>query len=66
MTIEVEMNRDFFSGELRDLARVQQKISGALRDVLGIRTSIKLMEPGSLPRFEGKAKRVTDRRGALW
>jgi phenylacetate-CoA ligase len=66
MTIEVEMNRDFFSGELRDLARVQQKISGALRDVLGIRTTIRLVEPGSLPRFEGKAKRVIDRRGTLW
>jgi phenylacetate-CoA ligase len=66
MTIEVEMNRDFFSGELRDLARVQQKISGALREVLGIRTTIRLVEPGSLPRFEGKARRVIDRRGALW
>jgi phenylacetate-CoA ligase len=66
MTIEVEMNRDFFSGELRDLARIQQKISGALRDVLGIRTTIRLVEPGTLPRFEGKAKRIIDRRGALW
>ena len=66
MTIEVEMNRDFFSGELRDLARVQQKISGALQDTLGIRITIRLVEPGSLPRFEGKAKRVIDRRGMLW
>ncbi|MDD1673457.1 MAG: phenylacetate--CoA ligase, partial [Methanomicrobiales archaeon] len=66
MTIEVEMNRDFFSGELRDLTRVQQKISGALQDILGIRITIRLVEPGSLPRFEGKAKRVIDRRGVLW
>ena len=66
MTIEVEMNREYFSGELRDLAKVQHKISSALRDVLGLRTTIKLVEPGSLPRFEGKAKRVIDRRGQLW
>jgi phenylacetate-CoA ligase len=66
MTIEVEMNRQAFSGELRDLHRVQVKISTALRETLGIRTDVKLVEPGSLPRFEGKAKRVVDRRGVLF
>jgi phenylacetate-CoA ligase len=66
MTIEVEMNREYFSGELRDLAKVQKKIARALQEVLGLRTTIKLVEPGTLPRFEGKAKRVIDRRGSLW
>jgi len=66
MTIEVEMNRNTFSGELRDLHRVQEKIASALRENLGIRTDVKLVEPGKLPRFEGKAKRVVDRRGVLF
>jgi phenylacetate-CoA ligase len=66
MTIEVEMNRGAFSGELRDLHRVQEKIGTALRENLGIRTDVRLVEPGSLPRFEGKAKRVVDRRGVLF
>ncbi len=66
MTIEVEMNREYFSGELRDLAKVQMKIARALQEVLGLRTTIRLVEPGTLPRFEGKAKRVIDRRGSLW
>jgi phenylacetate-CoA ligase len=66
MTIEVEMNRDAFSGELRDLHRVQERIAAALREALGIRTDVKLVEPGTLPRFEGKAKRVVDRRGVLF
>jgi phenylacetate-CoA ligase len=66
MTIEVEMNRAVFSGELSDLARVQKKVTAALHDALGLRTSVKLVEPGSLPRFEGKAKRVVDHRGQLW
>jgi phenylacetate-CoA ligase len=66
MTIEVEMNRDAFSGELRDLHRIQGKIAAALREALGIRTDVKLVEPGTLPRFEGKAKRVVDRRGVLF
>ena len=65
MTIEVEMTRAGFSGELQDLARVQKKIAGELHNTLGLRTAVKLVEPGSLPRFEGKAKRVVDRRGTV-
>ena len=64
MTIEVEMNREYFSGELQDLAMVRQRVVKALRDVLELRTTVKLVEPGTLPRFEGKAKRVIDRRGS--
>ena len=65
MTIDVEMTRVGFSGELQDLARVQKKIAGELHSTLGLRTAVRLVEPGSLPRFEGKAKRVVDRRGAV-
>ena len=65
MSIEVEMNREYFHGELQDLARIQAKVVKGLRDVLELRTSVKLVEPGSLPRFEGKAKRVIDRRGDM-
>ena len=63
MTVDVEINRDCFSGELADLARIQKKVVKELRDGLELRTTVKLVEPGSLPRFEGKAKRVIDRRG---
>lgn len=65
MTIDVEINRDYFSGELQDLARIQKKVVKELRDTLELRTTVKLVEPGSLPRFEGKAKRVIDRRGEI-
>ncbi|MCE5297460.1 MAG: phenylacetate--CoA ligase [Methanoregulaceae archaeon] len=63
MTIEVEINRSYFSGELQDLARIQKKVVKELRDALELRTTVRLVEPGTLPRFEGKAKRVVDRRG---
>ncbi|OPX61917.1 MULTISPECIES: phenylacetate--CoA ligase family protein [unclassified Methanoregula] len=62
MTVEVEINREYFSGELADLANLQRKVVKELRDALELRTTVKLVEPGSLPRFEGKAKRVIDRR----
>lgn len=65
MTIDVEINREYFSGELQDLARIQKKVVKELRDVLELRTTVHLVEPGSLPRFEGKAKRVIDRREEL-
>ncbi len=63
LTIDVEINRSSFSGELADLARIQKKVVKELRDSLELRTTVRLVEPGSLPRFEGKAKRVIDRRG---
>ncbi|MDD5024030.1 MAG: phenylacetate--CoA ligase [Methanoregula sp.] len=66
MTVEVEINREFFSGELADLAKIQIKVVKELRDVLELRTTVKLVEPGSLPRFEGKSKRVIDRRGEIF
>ena len=65
MTVEVEINRAYFSGELADLAKLQKKVVKELRDALELRTTVKLVEPGSLPRFEGKAKRVIDRREAI-
>jgi phenylacetate-CoA ligase len=65
MTVEVEINRNNFSGELADLARIQKRVVKELRDALELRTSVRLVEPGSLPRFEGKSKRIIDRREAI-
>jgi phenylacetate-CoA ligase len=63
MTIDTEIKREYFSGELSDLEKIQKKIIHQLRETLNIRTSVNLVEPESLPRFEGKAKRVIDKRG---
>jgi phenylacetate-CoA ligase len=65
MTVDVEINRHYFSGELVDLARIQKKVVKELSDALELRTTVRFVEPGSLPRFEGKAKRVIDRRGEM-
>ena len=63
MTIEVEIKREFFKGELSDLEKIQKKIIHSLKEILNVRTKVSLVEPESLPRFEGKAKRVIDKRG---
>ncbi|HJJ47109.1 MAG TPA: phenylacetate--CoA ligase [Methanocorpusculum sp.] len=62
ITIDVEMNKSSFSGELADFARLQTKIMKSLQDTITVRAKINLVEPGSLPRYEGKSKRVIDRR----
>jgi phenylacetate-CoA ligase len=65
MTIDVEVSPGYFKGELADLKKLQYRVVKALHDVLDLRTTVKLVEPGSLPRFEGKSKRVIDRRGGI-
>ena len=65
MTIEIEVSPGSFRGELADLKNLQYRVVKLLRDVLELRTTVRLVEPGTLPRFEGKAKRVIDRRGGL-
>ena len=41
---------------------VQQKIGKSIENETGIRVKVTLVEPKTLPRFEGKAKRVIDER----
>ena len=62
MTIDVEINKHVFSGELSDLAILQNKIGKALHENLTLRVNVQLVEPGSPPRFERKAKQVVERR----
>ena len=62
LTIEVEMAPEWFSDTITGLAGVERKIHSRLDSVLGISAVVKLMEPGSTPRFEGKSKRVIDKR----
>ena len=60
--ILVEISDDMFSDTVKTFEELQKKISGDIQSVLGIRAKIKLVEPKSIPRSEGKAVRVIDRR----
>ncbi|MCL1804664.1 MAG: phenylacetate--CoA ligase [Clostridiales bacterium] len=62
LTIEVELSPALFSDTITGLAHTEKLIRDRLDSVLGISASIKLVEPGSTPRFEGKSVRVTDKR----
>jgi len=62
MVVRVEVRDEFFTGELSDLERIKRKIEGSLREEIGIRIDVELVEKGTLERFEGKAKRIVDLR----
>ena len=60
--LRVEVEPQFFSDETRVLEGISDKISRAMKDKLGVNLRIKLVEPKSIERSMGKAKRVIDKR----
>ena len=63
-TIElwVEVSEDVFSEKMNDLERFESSIESRLYSAIGINIDVKLKEPKTIKRSEGKAKRVLDRR----
>lgn len=62
MEIEVEMNEKIFSDEVKVIEKLKQKIESLLYSMLGVTATVKLVGPNTIPRSEGKAKRINDRR----
>ena len=62
MEVQVEVNEKFFSDEIKVLESIERKIQKEIESVLGIGVTVKLVEPKSIARSEGKAKRIVDRR----
>jgi len=62
MEIQVEIEEEFFSDEVKELEGLRQRIKANIASTLGISTSIRLVEPGTIERSMGKAKRVIDKR----
>ena len=58
----MEVSPDMFSDTVKTFEELQKKIAGDIHSMLGIRAKIKLVEPKSIPRSEGKAVRVVDKR----
>ncbi len=62
MTVKIEMTDTMFSDSVREIESMELKIKTALMSTLNISSKVKLVEPRTLPRSEGKAKRVIDNR----
>lgn len=62
LTVEVEVDESVFSDEIRDLERLARRIQDEIVGVLGIQVDVRLVEPKTIERSMGKAKRVIDKR----
>jgi len=58
----VEASEEVFADRMREMNEFHRRLGSRLQSVLGIKVDLKLVEPRTLERFEGKAKRVEDRR----
>ena len=61
--VQVEVTAQVFSDRVGALEALEEKLADTLERVLGIRIKITLVEPQTIQRSEGKAKRVIDKRG---
>jgi phenylacetate-CoA ligase len=62
MTVAVELAEDALTEDSTEINRMTNELSRRLKDVLNIKAEVRLELPGTLERFEGKAKHVTDNR----
>jgi phenylacetate-CoA ligase len=62
LKLMVEVQEQFFSDEIRELEALRKKIANAIQSTLGVSAEVKLVEPKTIERTAGKAKRVIDNR----
>ncbi|MDR1783504.1 MAG: phenylacetate--CoA ligase [Dysgonamonadaceae bacterium] len=62
LEVHVEVKEDFYSDEVNKMLEIRKSVLHRLQSVLGISPDVKLVEPRSIERSQGKAKRVIDKR----
>lgn len=62
MVVEVEVKKNWFNGDIRRLDSLSKQITAQIRDEVLAKPIVKLVEAGSIPKAEGKAVRVADKR----
>lgn len=62
LEVQVEASKEIFSDEIKHVEAMKKKIESHIEKSIGLRAKVTLVEPKTLPRSEGKAKRVIDKR----
>ena len=62
MIVRVEVEKEYFDGDILHLERLQRRIVEELKSDILITPKVELVEPNTLPKGEGKAQRVIDNR----
>jgi phenylacetate-CoA ligase len=62
LEVQVEVDERIFSDEIKVLQGLARRIEKEIKDMLGVTCTVKLVEPKTIQRSEGKAQRVVDKR----
>ena len=62
LEVQVEMSDKIFSDEMKEMRQLEETIKTRIQNVLGLSIKLKLVEPRTIARSEGKAKRIIDMR----
>jgi phenylacetate-CoA ligase len=62
LTVMVEVNERIFSDEVKNMQAMEQSLERNIKEMLGVAAKVRLVEPKSIQRTEGKAVRVIDKR----
>ncbi len=62
LELQVEVEQEFFQDKISELQKLAKKLQGNLESTLGLSIAVKLVEPKTIERSEGKARRVIDKR----
>jgi phenylacetate-CoA ligase len=62
LEVQVEVDEKLFSDEVKHLQKLSQTIERRIKEILGVTCKARLVEPRTIQRSEGKAKRVIDNR----
>ncbi len=62
LEVRVEASTELFSDEMKEMEAIEEKIANVINKEIGLRVNVSLAEPETLPRSEGKAVRVLDKR----
>ncbi len=62
LEVQVEVNEAVFSDDIKGLQKLEKKVQGSIKEFLGVSAKIKLVEPKSIERSQGKAQRIIDLR----
>ena len=62
MEVQVEVSDEIFSDEIKNLENLSKRIQAEIKDLIGSSCKVTLVEPKTIQRSEGKAKRVIDNR----
>ena len=65
LQVQVEVRRDYFNDDIGGMLALRKQLADKLKSVLSISADVKLMEPNSIQRSQGKSQRVIDKRALV-